>query len=1006
MINLYFSKTTMKLFFKIRTSRLFVFGLFVSLSFKQIAQQYNFKNYSVESGLPYVQIFTMFQDNNGYLWSGGYGGASKFNGHVFQNYSPKNGLANHYVNAIIEDQFHLITIGTIDGLSVIDNPKGKISNYTIKDGLPSNHVTSFCLEPKVGLWTGTNKGLCIWDGKKVIQVPFFKNRNITCLLYSEKHGVFVGTNKGLFLQKNNSNDFIIVVDSINVSSMSNSKNSNELYIGTSNGLFIYDFDKSKTHIFHVSNGLIDEEISSVLCQKNGTVWIGSKSGLISFNGSDFSYYTIGFDNNSNHIRSLLIDYEDNLWIGTHSGLYKYRGKGFTIYDRQNGYGLGNAFIYQITRDANGNLWFGTENNGTFKFANGFFKNYSVKQGLIDNKVTAILPIEDGSIWFGTDKGISVFKNEKFENLPFGPAFKQEAPINCFYRDSRGVIWVGGQNGLCSMKKNGNSFLTTYYKLPIQAIEKEGYSVWSFIEDDKGVLWVGTYLEGLFKLEDNEFKRQAISSPEPIATALDLCKDKFGNIYAATLNGVLMFNTNKHTYKIISEKDGLSSELVYTIGITKDNNYLWAGTNQGVNRIDIKKLQYDIIDIVKYGKNDGFTGVESNSHGIFEDADSSIWFGTVNGLIKYSPKEFIENDNLSKTHITNIKLGYADTLLENGSVLPYSLNNISFYFDGICLTAPEKVLYSYKLENYDKEWSPYTDINNTKYDNLPPGKYTFKVKSCNNEGIWNIEPVTFTFTIKTPYYKTWWFVVICFISISGIVIIVFRIRIGQIRNKQQAEFEQQVEISKAELKALRAQMNPHFVFNSLNSIQHYILNNKGDEAAKYLNKFAKLIRIILNNSEKPTVTINEDIEALKLYLELERMRFDNKFEYSISIDESIDGDYDEIPPMLIQPYLENAILHGVNPKDGNGQISITMKIVNQFIKISIIDDGIGRDKSNAIQSLQPAARHKSLGMKITKDRVRILNALQQSNLNVNIIDLYNDKKEPIGTQVDIFVAYVK
>ena len=154
-----------------------IFGILYFISLKQIAQQYNFKNYSVESGLPYVQIFAMYQDSKGYLWSGGYGGASKFNGKSFDNFSPKNGLANHYVNAIIEDQFHLMTIGTINGLSVIDKVKGKISNYYVKDGLPSNHVTSFCLEPNVGLWTGTNKGLCIWDGKKVIQIPFFKKTN-------------------------------------------------------------------------------------------------------------------------------------------------------------------------------------------------------------------------------------------------------------------------------------------------------------------------------------------------------------------------------------------------------------------------------------------------------------------------------------------------------------------------------------------------------------------------------------------------------------------------------------------------------------------------------------------------------------------------------------------------------------------------------------------------------------------------------------------------------------
>ncbi|MBL7936316.1 MAG: hypothetical protein JNM51_10975, partial [Bacteroidia bacterium] len=400
------------------------------ISFKGYSQQYNFKNYSVESGLPYVQIFAMYQDSKGYLWSGGYGGASKFNGKNFQNYSPKNGLANHYVNAIIEDQFNLITIGTIDGLSVFDKIKGQISNYYEKDGLPSNHVTSFCLEPKVGLWTGTNKGLCIWDGKKVIQIPFFKNTNITCLLYSPKHGVFVGTNKGLYFQQKNTRDFKIIIDSVNITSISLCREQIKLYTGTDNGLYILDLENNSRSIFHVSNGLIDESITSVLCQKNGVVWIGSKTGLINFNGSEFSYFTIGFDNNSNHIRSLLIDDEENLWIGTHSGLYKYRGKGFTVYDRQNG--LGSAFIYQITRDVNGNLWFGTESNGAFKFSNGFFKNYSIKEGLLDNKVAAVLPLKDGSVWFGTDKGISILKNDKLESISFSNTFKQEAPINCFY----------------------------------------------------------------------------------------------------------------------------------------------------------------------------------------------------------------------------------------------------------------------------------------------------------------------------------------------------------------------------------------------------------------------------------------------------------------------------------------------------------------------------------------------------------------------------------------------
>lgn len=989
---------------QMRLYKMLLCWLAALLTLPASAQQYNFKNYSVENGLPYVQIFAMFQDSKGYLWSGGYGGLSKFNGKTFKSYSPKNGLANHNINAIIEDQFHFITVGTIDGLSVIDKIDGQISNYYVKDGLPSNYVTSFCLDPRIGLWTGTNKGLCIWDGKRVLQMPFFKDQNITCLLYSEKYGVLVGTSKGLYREKKARQEFELLIENINVTGISRISPAGDIYIGTDNGLYLMNMEKRNWNVFHVSNGLIDENISAVLYQDNGTVWIGSKSGLISFNGKEFSYYTISYDNNSNHIRTLLLDYEDNLWIGTHSGLYKFRGKGFTVYDRKDG--LGGAFIYQIVRDAKKNLWVGTESNGVYRFSEGFFKNYSTKEGLLNNRVASIMPMDDGSIWFGTDEGISVLRNEAFYHIGQSSDFKQEAPINCFYKDSKNTIWVGGRNGVTAMRKKGATYETKHYALPAVSIDKNGFEAWSFVEDSRGDLWVGTYLVGLFKLEGDVFKRQAITSPEPVQSALDLCKDDEGNIYAATLNGVLIFNPHKHSYKIISEKEGLSSELVYTIRLTKDNRYLWAGTNQGINRIDVKKLDLGIIDVLSYGKADGFSGVESNTHGIYEDDDSTIWFGTVNGLIKYSPKEFIPNDNLSRTNITKIKLDFQDTVLANGSALPYSLNNISFDFIGICLTNPDKVLYTYQLVGFDKTWSPYTDINFVKYDNLLPGKYTFKVKSCNNEGIWNIEPTTFSFEILPPFYKTWWFMLGSLVFAVGALVLVFRVRLNQLNKKQQERFEQEVEVSKAELKALRAQMNPHFVFNSLNSIQHYILNSKSEEAAKYLNKFAKLIRLILNNSDKPTVTINEDLEALKLYLELEKMRFDNKFDYSIDISQEIDGDYDEIPPMLVQPYIENAILHGINPKTGNGHILIRMSLVNQFIKISVIDDGIGRDAAKALKSLQPSLKHKSLGMKITQDRLRLLNHMQQSNLSVNITDLYDTEQHAIGTQVDLYVPYVK
>lgn len=981
-----------------------IYGLVILLGFfypnKINAQQYNFKNYSVENGLPYIQIFTLFQDNSGYLWSGGYGGASKFNGKNFQHYSPKNGLANHYVNCITQNKNQVI-IGTIEGLSVIDNYSKKVvKNYTIKNGLPSNKINAVCFDSKSKIWIGTDNGLGCLENDKITQITKLKNTSINCLFYDNQGGLWIGTNDGLFNLNNNilnsyttkeglSNNTVLCIAKNNVT--------HELLIGTKNGLSVLNLVSKKTLNFHTYNGLLDETIKTVICSENGVVWIGSKNGLISFNGKEFNYYTIRQDNNSNNIMSLLLDYENNLWIGTHNGLFKFRDKAFSSFSKYEG--LGGAFIFQIIKDKNKNLWLTTESNGIYKYESGFFKNYTVKNGLLNNNTKCILENEDGSIWIGTNLGISKFKNEKFQNICYGLNFKQEAPINCLFKDSKNNIWVGGKNGVCSMKKNKSNYITTYYKLPSII---NNYEIWAINEDKKGNIWVGTYLAGLYKFDGKQFVLQQTKTE----TVFEIEFDSLNNLYAATLNGVLVLNTNTNESKLISEKEGLTSELVYCIKMSRDKKYLWAGTNQGISKINLQKINSNILDIISYNKADGFDGVECNTHGILEDNENNVWFGTVNGLMKFSPKELFINDNLSKTTISTIKLAFADTLLANGSKLDYSNNNITFYFDGISLSDPEKVLYTYKLEGFDKSWSPNTEINYAKYDNLPAGKFTFKVKSCNSDGIWNIEPTTFSFEIKSPFYKTWWFLLSLIILISTFIGVVFRLRLRQIKRKQQLEFEGKVEISKSELKALRAQMNPHFVFNSLNSIQHFILNSKGEEAVKYLSKFAKLIRLILQNSEKTIVTINEDLESIILYLELEKMRFENKFNYTITIHPGVNADYDEIPPMLIQPYLENAILHGINPKDGNGTIEINITIVNQFIKISIKDDGIGRVKSQSIQSLHPSNRHKSLGMKITEDRVRILNSIHHSNLNVNIIDLYDKHQTAIGTQVDVFVPYDK
>jgi len=237
-------------------------------------------------------------------------------------------------------------------------------------------------------------------------------------------------------------------------------------------------------------------------------------------------------------------------------------------------------------------------------------------------------------------------------------------------------------------------------------------------------------------------------------------------------------------------------------------------------------------------------------------------------------------------------------------------------------------------------------------------------------------------------------------IISVIVLSLWFRIRKIKNLEKRKTELNKKIANIESQALRAQMNPHFIFNTLSSIQHYISNHDTDAALKYLSKFAKLMRKIMENSKQQMITVAEEINALNLFLELEVMRFDKKFEYHIVIDPDIDQNYDRIPSMLIQPYVENAIKHGLLPKVGHCLISITLQKQNDTILCCIEDNGIGRENSKKFK-INRVQQHKSMGMSITQERLDILNASLSSNINCEIIDMY-ENAEPAGTKVRLVI----
>jgi LytS/YehU family sensor histidine kinase len=276
---------------------------------------------------------------------------------------------------------------------------------------------------------------------------------------------------------------------------------------------------------------------------------------------------------------------------------------------------------------------------------------------------------------------------------------------------------------------------------------------------------------------------------------------------------------------------------------------------------------------------------------------------------------------------------------------------------------------------------------------------------NSEGYWSKE-INYSFTIRSPWWGTWWFRIIAVICLAVLFYGLIRWRLHRKfrlrlelseREKQLADMGQKtVEL---EMQALRSQMNPHFIFNSLNSINRFILQNNKAQASEYLTKFSRLVRLILQNSHASLITLESELESLKLYLDMEALRFEHHFAYKISVSDDIDAEVLKVPPLIIQPYAENAIWHGLMPKEEKGQLDIEISQENNYLFFRITDDGIGRKQSAAMSS-KSATRHKSMGLRITADRIAMLQSSNGNESPVTINDLVNTDGSAAGTEVII------
>ncbi|MBW8051082.1 MAG: PAS domain S-box protein [Cytophagales bacterium] len=736
-----------------------------------------FINFTTDDGLCNNNVRAICEDSKGHLWFGtDGGGVSEFDGKRFYNYNEKNGLYSINIFSIIKDQQGNLVFGTGNGVykyyrrigfvnitrkqainkfpvfSIIQDSKGnywfgsfgggltkynpnehpdyQFINFTVRDGLSNNKIWAIIEDKSSNLWFST-------DGGGV------------CMLSRE---TLYEQSKGRGQYRFNKFTSAEGLCSDEILSIFQDREGN-IWLGTS-GAGICKFESMRFSIYSEKGGLADNMVFSIFEDRSGSYWFGTYGGISKYDPDKLHYtnYSVNDGLIHNKVRQIIEDRKGDLWIATREGVSKLvrdKSRGsrpiFINYAEKDTCpdgsincigGLSNNLVYTVFEDRQGNIWFGTYESGVTKLnvsqnkgrdPSPQFTYYTEKDGLANNTVRTIYQDSKGYLWFGTKGGVSKL-------IPGDPLHQRSNPDTLVPRYGAGIEHQ-------TSKGSPQHF--------INYTEKDGLSnnyVFTILEDDKGNMWFGTYGGGVSQLMANlplyKANRPRLKLPGRSQRSSSKSDGK-----APPSGGASFIN--------FTEEDGLSSNTVYFIIFDDDKN-LWIGTNKGIDKLDIDYYKKSLQKKFKhYGKEEGFLGIECNTNAVLKDSKGDLWFGTIKGAIKYLPQKDKLNLIEAKTKIIRHRVFLKDTLLPQNAVLPYDQNHISFEFIGICFTNPNKVRYSYILENFDKDWAPRTSNNQAVYSNLPPGSYTFKVESCNNDGFWNREPTTFSFTITNHPLKTKW-----------------------------------------------------------------------------------------------------------------------------------------------------------------------------------------------------------------------------------------------------------
>lgn len=736
---------------------------------------------------------------------------------------------------------------------------------------------------------------------------------------------------------------------------------------------------------------------------------------------------------SNDIIDIFIDKKGSFWIGLENeGAIRFLNGNLNSVPQLY---LPGETCTQIAQDHEGNYWFTTATNGIFQANTLDITTYNIWiKDSRDNIITAMA--SDGeNVYLGTQTGLllkgTLLPNQNYNFSPIiytavdGPVrkliytpenhliifnnslieidtlgrlagIKEKNSYPFAYATTPGGEWISSFTGVISVFKNGR-VIRTWNKENMNKVFPSYPDLQSAITrircmllDSQGRYWMGSQNSGLFSSRDSVIFAWSKKDTLFRKRTHDIIQAG-ENIWISIADyGIAVIRPDSSFFRI-TQKQGLSSDIIDVL-FAENDSVIWAGTNNGLNRITMSGSSLQPGNIDYYTMREGLP-----SNRIFQiiKHKDNIWISTTNGAISLNP-EFTKPLDIPPRLVV-------DPLLVNGNPRPVADSmvmspdekNLVFRFKAITYRQPSNLQYRYRLIGIDKDYI-YTQNLESRYPDLDHGHYTFCVNASYSGDFDPAIEKRIHFQIQRHWYETSLVRVLFLSLIIGLIVIFFKL---VLRETEQRELQKR-QLLQAEKRSLLSQMNPHFIFNSLNSIQHFIIQNDQTQANNYLTNFSGLIRRILDNSKKNVIPLNEEISSLSLYLSMEKLRFENGFQYQIIKDNQIDYNETMIPPMLIQPFVENAIWHGLMPLKTQGSLVISFTSQGDYFQCLIEDNGIGRIKAATVKGLKEP--HISSGIKNVQERIELLNKTNKQKIRLNITDLHGIGGKASGTLVELIL----